>query len=230
MSRKPILAIWGVVLAFCLAPAAAALAARAPKVTVRIEGKSHTLLPATYVQTHTGWLTKGGAPKGACSATSAAGALDVATHKSWSGTFSTSFDDYFVKSILGELDNGPSYYWNIWVDYRYATTGACEIKLHRGDQLLFAAATYPEYPLELRAPREAVVGRSFKATVVWFNSSGVAAPLAGARITGAGTAVLTDSHGAARINAHRAGTMVLNATHAGAYVRAAAVRLHVSHR
>jgi hypothetical protein len=77
------IALLGAITAVAAAPAVA-FGAQARTVTVRVEGKARTLLMATPVRLGSGSVTKGGAPKGACSADSEAGALDVATHHRWS--------------------------------------------------------------------------------------------------------------------------------------------------
>src|SRR5438270_467633 len=98
----------------CVAPLAAGAAG--PKVSVRVEGKSRTLLDPTPAQTQSGWITKAGTPRGACPATSAAGALDVATHHHWSGAYSSSLG-LAITSILGEAHTFSSpYYWSVWVN------------------------------------------------------------------------------------------------------------------
>jgi hypothetical protein len=224
MNCRKVLALTGTLVVAGAAPAANAAA---PTVTVRVEGKARTLLGATAVQTHSGWITKGAVPTGKCPAASGQGALDVATKHRWDGSFSSGLGSYFIKTILGETENGPSVYWSIFVNDRSATTGACGIKLHPGDQLLFAAAKYPEYPLAIQAPGSARVGHAFTAKVVWFNAKGKAVPLAGAAVSIGGRSGKTDRHGALSLTPSRAGTFVLEASHSG-YIRAAAVRLRVS--
>jgi hypothetical protein len=228
MHRRQTLALCGAALAFVVSPAAAALAASGPSVNVRVEGLKRTLLSPAVVHTATGSITKGGAPPGACSAISAAGALDAATHHHWSGTFEHSFGDYFIKTILGETQSGTKSYWGIWVNNRYATTGACGIKVHKRDRLLFAvdSVAHHEHPLALKAPASVRTGHSFKVKVVSFSDAGRAQPLAGARVSGAGVSVTTDKHGITRIPGRTAGTLVL---HAGrqSYIRAASVKVRV---
>jgi hypothetical protein len=219
MHRRPILALGGATLALVLASPGAALAVT---VAVRVEGKTHSLLAQTKVHTHNGWITKGGVPTGKCSAASGQGALDTATHHSWGGTFSSSLGSYFIKTILGETDNGPSIYWGIWVNNVSASTGACGIKLHKGDQLLFAAAPYPAYPLGLIAPSSAHLGRSFAVKVVGFNASGKSKPLAGAHVNGG----VTNGQGIVHIVPTKKGTLDLGATDKG-YIRDE-VLVHVS--
>ena len=54
---------------------------------MRVEGAGKTLLGPTVVETHSGWITKDGTPKGtAWPDTSATGALDVATRHDWGGS------------------------------------------------------------------------------------------------------------------------------------------------
>jgi hypothetical protein len=229
MHHRRFLALTGATLAFVLAPSAAALAANSTKVTVRVEGNTRTLLAPTIVQTHTGSITQGGAPAGACPAASAAGALDVATHHGWSGTFFSSFNDYEIKTILGDTENGKKSYWGIWVNNVYATTGACEIKLKPGDQLLFAvdSVAHHEHPLGLTAPPKANAGRSFKVKVVSYSDAGVAKPLAGVQVSGAGVKGLTNRNGLLTVSEPHAGTVVLRAQRKG-YIRAAPVSVRVS--
>lgn len=209
------------------APAANAAAAGGTSVTVRVEGKARTLLAPTVVHTHSGWITAAHVSRGKCSALSGQGALDLATHHRWGGKFSSSLGSYFITSILGETDNGPSYYWSIFINNRLASTGACEIKLHRGDQLLFAAATYPEYPIALAAPSSATVGHRFKVTVSWWNAAGKRQPLAGASVNGARVSATSNAKGVALLTAKTPGELVLRATEKD-HVRSAPVTIRIT--
>jgi Domain of unknown function (DUF4430) len=226
MKFKQILALSGAAVLLVAAPVTSASGA-GTRVSVRVEGKNRTLLADKVVQTRSGSITKGGAPSGACLASSGQGALDVATHGRWSGKFSTSLGSYFVTKILGETENGPKYYWSIYVNNRPAATGGCGIKLHPGDHLLFAATVYPEYPIAIQAPRTAKVGKQFNVKVVGFNAKGKSKPLAGAHVTGAGQGVVTNSRGIAHVVVSKAGTLKLGASDSG-YVRAAQVRVRVT--
>jgi hypothetical protein len=198
-------------------------------VTVRVEGKTRTLLAPTVVQTRTGSITRGGAPSGKCPASCAQGALDAATHHRWGGTWSNSYDEYFVTSILGEsYAHSTTYYWSVWINNRYAQAGACDIKLHRGDQLLFAAeGSTTADPIAIKAPSSATVGQTFDVTVVTYNQSGKSKPLAGATVTVAGHSGKTDRHGVVPLTPDSAGTFTLSAFDKG-YIRAAPVTVHVS--
>jgi Domain of unknown function (DUF4430) len=228
MHAMKLFAILAASLAAVLLSASAALAA-GTTVTVRIEGLQRTLLSASTVTTRAGSITKAGAAKGKCPATSAQGALDVATHHDWRGTWYASYGEYLITSILGEsYGSKSSDYWSVWVDDRFAQIGACDIKLHRGDQVLFAVeGKKTALPIALRAPTGVRAGQPFTVEVVSFNEGGHSSPLAGARVTAAGINALTDAHGKATITAASTGTLVLAAQRTG-YIRAATVRVHVS--
>ncbi len=223
MKRSRTIALCGATLALVLLSPASALATT---VLVRIEGVSKTLLPVTQVQIPLhGSITKNGTPSGKCPAKSAAGALDVATHHRWGGSYSSSLGELDVTSILGETHRFTShYYWSIWVDDRFAQTGACQLKPRLGDQVLFAAVpvSHPEYPLSfITHTARAKVGDVFTVEVVWFNDAGRHKPLAGAHVSISGYrhGAVTDGRGFAHIVPEHAGTMVLRVAHQG-YIRA----------
>jgi len=227
MHRRSIIALGGTLAALVLASSTAGAASPGgTTVTVRVEGKSKTLLAPTVIHTHTGWITRYGAPKGKCKATSAAGALDVATRHKWTGTWESSFGDYEITAILGEKHPFSSHsYWELFVDNASSNFGACGTKLHHGATVLFAAVPDSgEFPLALSAPKSARVGHSITIKVDYYNAKGTATPLAGAKVDGKST----NSKGTVTITPARAGTLTLKATKAG-YIRSAAVKVHVSH-
>ena len=217
-----------------LATPAVALAAGGSTATVRVEGLKHNLLLPKVVHTRSGWITRYGASKGSCSAKSAQGALDVATRHRWKGKWSTQFGpEYEVTSILGETHRFTSkYYWEIFVNNVMAPTGACEIKLHRGEHLLFAAVpdVGTEYPLGLRLLDKPVAGRPFRVRVVYYDAKGKARPLAGATVTGGAISAepipnsrisaTTNSQGVATLTEDRLGLLDISASKPG-YIRAA---------
>jgi hypothetical protein len=213
MVVKKILARSGAVVALVLALSAVASAKPAP-VTIRIEGRAHTLVPRTAVFAHGGVVRKGAH---SCAAASGAGALNGVTHGHWSGQWFSGLG-FEVYTILGETDKFTSTksFWELFVNNVAATSGMCSVKLHPGEHLLFAAvpASGIEYPLGLTVPSHPVAGRSFNVRVVFYNARGKAKPLAGARVNG----VLTNAHGVAKIGAAHTGRLVLKATHAG-YIR-----------
>jgi hypothetical protein len=226
-NRKFYPAVAGALVALLVALAVGvASAASDTTVTVRVEGLSRTLLPPANAKVGSGWITRYGAPKGACPEDTVQGALDLATHHNWRGTWSTQYGpEYEITSILGETHAFALHkpFWEIFVDHVAASAGACELKLHRGEQVLFAAVPSRgfEYPLALTAPRTATVGQAFTVKVVWFNAKGKARPLAGAKVDGK----LTDSSGTVQITPTAAGTLTVRATKSG-YIRDA-VTVHV---
>lgn len=223
MSWKRTIALGALTCALVVAVSAGALAAGgAPAtVTVRVEGKTKTLLAPKSVTTHSGSITKGGAPAGKCPATSAQGALDVATKGHWSGSFSKSFGSYFLTKILGDTESGKKAFWEIFVNNVPATTGACAVALHKGDQVLFAVvpSSGDVYPTALTATQTS--GNPIVVHVTWFNARGKQAPLAGATVDGR----TTNSHGVVQIPP-TAGKVVLQATKKG-YVRSAPLTLNL---
>ncbi len=229
MNRRSILALGAATAVLVLASSAVALGA-GTEVTVRIEGRTRALLAPTVVQTHSGSITKGGTPPGVCPATTAAGALDVATRHHWSAGYSSNLGGLYLTSLLGETYTlKSSYYWSVWVNNSYAQTGVCGLTLHRGDQLLFAAEPKNGYwyPTALSAPSHATAGHAFKVTVRWFSTVGKSKPLAHVRVRGSGVSATTNSRGAATITPSHAGTLVLQADRSG-YIRATPVRVRVA--
>jgi hypothetical protein len=136
MNRKFYPAVAGAVVALIVVMAVGvAAAASGPSVTVQVKSLTKTLLRPTTVHGETGWITKGGTPRGKCSGNSAAGALGAATHGKWTGKYYAGIG-IFVTSILGVKPKGSDY-WEILVNNKASIHGACAIKLHAGERLLF---------------------------------------------------------------------------------------------
>jgi len=135
MHRKTLIALIGAIVIAVAATGAALAASAGPAVNVQIKTLTRTL-KNVVVHGETGWITKGGTPKGVCSGKSGAGALDAATHGKWGGTYFSSLKDIEVTSILGVKPKKP-YFWLIYVNGKMASTGVCGIKLHAGEKILF---------------------------------------------------------------------------------------------
>lgn len=199
--------------------AAGGAQAAGTRVSVRVEGVKHTLLRArTVTAPARGFVSRGHSPRRACPAHSAAGALNRATHGRWGGTYSNGLGIELTR-ILGERHTFTSgRYWGFWVNGRYAQSGICALKPHRGDKLLFAAvptkATHV-YPIAISAPRHATAHRPFTVKVSYDNARGRSKPLSGARINGH---AVTNAHGLARITPSRAGKLTLKVSRHG-YIR-----------
>jgi Domain of unknown function (DUF4430) len=136
MHRKTLLALLGAIVMAVAASGAAFAAGTGPAVTVQIRSLSKPLPKPTTEHGQKGWITKGGTPKGKCAGDTAAGALNVATHGKWTGTYYSSVPGIFVDSILGVRPKGSDY-WNVYVNGKSSSKGICDIKLKSGEKLLF---------------------------------------------------------------------------------------------
>jgi hypothetical protein len=230
MSSRRLLNLAGATVALVLVLSAAALAA-GTTVSVRVEGAKRALLAPTVVHTHAGFITKGGTPEGTCPATSAAGALDVATKHRWNGSYSQF--GLGVTSILGEkhpLTASSKYYWGIWVDNKYASSGVCGLKLHKGEHLLFAAApssgSTPS-PTAIQAPRTGTTTSPFKVHVVYYTAAGKPKPLAKARVSDGKSTAITNAAGNVTIHPASAGKYRFTASEKG-YIRPVPATVKVS--
>jgi hypothetical protein len=235
MSVRSTFALAGASLALVAAPIAVAAAAgtassaAGTSVSVRVEGVKHALLTPTTVHTHGGSITKAGAPAGVCPATNAAGALDVATHHRWNGSYSSSSGlGIEVTQILGETDkySPHGHYWEILINNKSAMAGICGLKLHAGDQLLFAAvpASGTVYPLSLSGPSKVTAGKAFTVRVSAYNAKGVAKPVAGVHVSGASHP--SNAHGLVTVTESRRGTVRFTASGSG-YIRSAPLAVKV---
>jgi hypothetical protein len=166
MQLRRSLLLTGAPLAAGLTLASTALAAgSAPAVTVRVEGATKTLLPASTVTAPTtGSITKGHTPAGTCPADSAAGALNTATHGRWSGSYYKGLG-IDVSTILGTtLSFSKGSYWGFYVNDRLASKGVCDTRIVRGESLLFApvpAKGKAPKPIVVTGPKTVTAGKPF---------------------------------------------------------------------
>jgi hypothetical protein len=227
---KPIriLAAAGTPVALAAVLAGPALAA-SPKVSVRVEGKSRTLLQTKTVKTpSSGSITKGGAPKGKCPAGgTAAGALNVATKGKWGGSFS-SFG-ILVTNVLGETQKfNAGHWWEFFFNNHAASLGVCAQKVKPGNQLLFAVvpSKRTEFPIVLSAPAKATVGRAFQVKAYYFPGKGnKTKPLSGVKLSGVkGT---TNGKGMATVTPTKAGKLSITGAKQNE-IRSAAAAVRVS--
>jgi Domain of unknown function (DUF4430) len=135
MHRKTLIALLGAMVIAVTAAGSALAAGAGPAVHVQIKSLTKTLRQAT-VHGETGWITKGGTPRGKCSGNSAAGALSAATHGRWTGKYYASLHDIFITSILGVKPTGNDY-WSVYVNGKPSSKGVCEVRLHAGEKLQF---------------------------------------------------------------------------------------------
>ncbi len=193
--------------------------ASAATVSVRVEGQNATLLPRTAI-------TQPADTRYGCSPDSASAALDVATNGNWDHSA-------FIQTILGEThDYSNSDSWQVWVfrggSYVSTSVGACDEKLAPGEEALFgyevSDGNYAPTILPIwitGVPATAAPGRAVTVTVNRtsctepYCSTSVAAPLAGATVTGGTAPVTTGADGKATVTLSSRGAAALRATKAG---------------
>jgi hypothetical protein len=219
MSRRIIGSVIGALAVAGLAAPVAHAGAPA-KVTVRVVGPSSTLAAATLTTT-TKPVVKDGIAAHACSGTSAAGALEQATHGKWTASYFSGLG-YAVDTIGGVKPAGFDY-WTLWIDGKASMTGLCDSELQPGDQVLeFVChdATAPDYacknrPLALIGPKGRVrPGHAFGVRVVTLKDDGTTVPAPGVTIHGGASPVKADANGRAQV-VLAAGESALRATRAG---------------
>jgi hypothetical protein len=95
---------------------------------------------------------------------------------------------------VGGIRSHGSFSWYLKVNHRNPQVGGDSVRLHAGDEVLWAFAPYP-YPdeLSLVAPFSAHPGAPFEVTVYAYDDKGRREPAAGATVTGA--ALPTDANG-----------------------------------
>jgi hypothetical protein len=135
MHRKTLIALLGAIVMAVAGSGVALASTSGPSVTVQVKNGTKTLSSAT-VHGEKGWITKGGTPKGKCSGSSAAGALEAATHGKWAAKYYASVGGIFVTSIDGVKPKGSDY-WGFYVNGKSSSLGVCSVKLHAGEKLLF---------------------------------------------------------------------------------------------
>jgi len=204
-----------------------ASAAGAPTVTVRIEGESGTLLPATKVTLNTP------EPLSGCAATSVAAAINLAVGGNWDHGQPEKYSGDFTKTILGETHEftHESDTWTAWVNYKLGS-GICFELLSEGAEVLMVADHTPEpfyaptvLPLVVsEAPASVQSGSTFSVKVSEIRTpphaeaapgSGEAVPAEGVTVSGGGASAVTGPDGVASLQLASTGVDTLRATKAG---------------
>jgi hypothetical protein len=223
MRRSIVLVLTGtVVVAAALVQSGALAAPPRQPATIRVEGAKRTLVLPKDVQPRSGSITKYGAPKGKCPRRSVQGALDVATHGHWKGTWYSQYNEYLVTSILGEKPAGHNF-WELFVNDQAASKGACDVQLRSGERILFADTDGKHYPARLKAPGCIAPRSKFKVKVAGYAASGKSTPLAGVKISSnRNQSATTNRNGVASLRAGSRGRLVLRASPRG-YIRTEAV-------
>lgn len=197
-----------------LALACAAPAAGATNVTVRVEGRTATLLPETVVNVDGSGVPGVGCPN------SAAEALDKATNGNWArGTF--------TDTILGEqlvYSAEDPVYWGQWHNGVYGN-GLCQDTVTEGGEVLliadaadpvtYAPTVLPTYISGVPAAG-ITLGQSFTVKVEQVTTdgnpgNGTRGPLAGATVTAGPVSAVTAADGTATLTPTTEGTFDVRA-------------------
>jgi hypothetical protein len=218
--------------AFGLLAAAPAGAAGPANVHLRVEGDARTLVPRTALTTTTAPVVKDGDAAHGCPGTTVIGALEQGAAGDWSGPWFSGLG-YSIDTIKGETHDFTDSYWNVWINYAYANSGACQTELQEGDDVLILSNCYGcstlRGPLRVVAPATAQPGADFEVRVREYpaaldaNYEGHAAEQAsaGATVTVNGQTKTTDAAGVVRVPAGVSGTVTsVQATKPG-FVRSA---------
>jgi hypothetical protein len=211
---------------FAVISPAVAPALAGPTVTVRIEGESSTLLPATTV-------TLGSPePVSGCPANSVAAAINLATGGNWDHGEASGGGGDFTQTILGETHEftHESDTWAEWVNYKWGG-GICTDLLSEGDEVLMIADHEPPpyaptvLPLVVsEAPAVVQAGVPFAVKVSAIHTApgtfaepgqGTPEPAAGVTVSGPGASATTDANGVATLSVASVGQATMRATKAG---------------
>ncbi|HEY4451979.1 MAG TPA: hypothetical protein VGN13_10345 [Solirubrobacteraceae bacterium] len=227
-SRRIPLVLLGALIACALAAicAGAAPALAAPTVTVRIEGESATLLPATTV------TLSAPEPVSGCPANSVAAAINLAVGGNWDHGEAGGGGGDFTETILGETHafTHESDTWAEWVDGRWGG-GICSDLLGEGDEVLMVADHQPPpyaptvLPLvlgEVPAVVQAGVPFTVKASMIHTPAGtfaepgqGTPEPAQGVTVSGGGASATTGAAGVATLTLSGTGQFTLRATEPG---------------
>lgn len=208
-------------LAFALTAAdTRAAASSASAITVRVEGTTNTLVRATAVTLGSGSIVKDGNTADSCAGHSAAGALELATHGDWNGTWSASYKAYLVNSIEGlNFPSTGAEYWAFWVNDAPSASGVCGYDPKPGDHLLFFPDCYGKTcpksagVLGVKAAAVATIGRPFTVSVTAYSDAkGAPSKAAGATVSAGGASAKTAVSGKAALSFTRAGHFILKVT------------------
>jgi hypothetical protein len=200
--------------AVSLGAAPAAVASGLPRVSVRVEGKSRTLLRNKVVKPNGKRVRRHGH---SCGGKTLLDPFNLATKGHWGGTW-YSGSGWFITKIFGQTESGAKNYWELFVNDKAANFGLCSLKIRRGQHVLMAAVPStgaPEYPTRITAPKTATAGVPFTVSVVLYNASGKPHALKGATVTGGAVKATTNAKGQAKIDLTHTGRVVLRASKPG---------------
>jgi hypothetical protein len=189
---------------------AALAAAKAPRVDLRVVGSGGKLLTEQFVGAKTTSIKT--SPKATClgkgtggsgksvkvNGPTALGVLGQAS-KLTPALRPLLVTDHFLSEFglglcgIGKSKTTKKLSWYLKVNHKNPNKGGELVKLHAGDEVLWALEPYP-YPseLELVAPHEAEANKPFTVSVFSYDDKGKKAPAAGATVTGASAPTAAD--------------------------------------
>jgi hypothetical protein len=193
-------------LALLLLLSTTALAAgKGTKVSVRVIGSGGKALGEEFVNAKTTSIKT--SPKATClgggtggsgrsvqvKGPTALGALSQAS-KLTPALRPLSITDHFLSEFglglcgIGKSSTTKKLSWYLKVNHKNPDKGGEKVKLHRGDEVLWALEPFP-YPDELAliAPHEAEPNKAFTVSVFSYDDKGKKTPAVGATVTGAAT-------------------------------------------
>jgi hypothetical protein len=201
-----------------LAIAAPSAAADPVSVNLRVEGQSQTIFdgPVTtdghHITTPSGGThpcdgTNNGAhPTPVPTATAALDDGARLNNVAWDADWFASFNDFIVTRVAGEAATS-SQFWGFGVNFKFATVGGCQARVHQGDEVLWIFDAFNKsHVLKLAGPSSATTGAPVTVTV----TNGDGAPIAGATVGG----VQTGADGKATLSFAEAGVHRLKAERA----------------
>jgi hypothetical protein len=185
-------------------------AAKAPRVDLRVVGSGGKTLSELFVNAKTTSVKT--SPKATClgkgtggsgkpvqlKGPTALGALAQAS-KLTPALRPLSITDHFLSEFglglcgIGKSQTTKKLSWYLKVNHKNPNKGGELVKLHAGDEVLWALEPYP-YPdeLSLVAPHEAELGKPFTVSVFSYDDKGKKTPAAGVSVTGAAAPTATD--------------------------------------
>lgn len=187
-------------------------------VNLRIEGATNTIYEAPIlsgprnVTTPSGGTHKcdgtnlGANPAPGNTPTDALDAASKLAKFPFDGTYSTTFDDFFITSI-GTSTQTSTQFWGLLVNYQFTEVGGCQQEVKAGDNVLWAFDAFSKtYFLKVTPDYLAVKQGSSRTITVTDGTTGVA--VQGAVIDG----VTTDANGKATLTFPNAGVFQYKAT------------------
>ncbi|KAL8938108.1 MAG: hypothetical protein Q9216_004065 [Gyalolechia sp. 2 TL-2023] len=187
-------------------------------VNLRIEGATNTIYEAPILSgprnvttpsagTHKCDGTNNGAnPSPGNTCTDALDAASKLLKFPFDGTYSTTFDDFFITSI-GTSTQTASQFWGLLLNYQFTPVGGCQQQVQRGDDVLWAFDAFSKTHF-LKVTPDALVVKKGGSRTVTVRDGLTGGAIEGAVING----VMTDADGKAKLSFLKSGVFEFKAT------------------